>query len=160
MTHYFQGYTPTMQDGMLKPDGVTLNLDGLNRLQPFATVASTQRKQLKFGKKLHEFYTAPISKFWMHSVSGYNGSAGKMVYLCDVFHFLPEEKFVKVNLCESGNFVWKVTVNVSDSQKFMKKYLQNWIRLLLFLLRGDFKTQPPVDLRFHRVPGGCHCLEQ
>ena len=27
-------------------------------------------------------------------------------------------------------------------------------------LRGDFKTQPPVDRRFRPVPGGCHCLEQ
>ena len=130
MTHYFQGYTPTMQDGMLKPDGVTLNLDGLNRLQPFATVASTQRKQLKFGKKLHEFYTAPISKFWMHSVSGHDGSAGKKSTFALDF-ILPEEKFVNVNPCESGNFVWKVTVNVPESQnfknlqKFMKKYLQS-----------------------------------
>ena len=28
------------------------------------------------------------------------------------------------------------------------------------LLRGGFKTQPPVDRRFRPVPGGCHCLEQ
>ena len=64
-----------MQDGMLKPDGVTLNLDGLDRLQPSNAVASTERKQLRFGKKLHEFYTAPISKFWMHSVSGHSEKA-------------------------------------------------------------------------------------
>ena len=27
-------------------------------------------------------------------------------------------------------------------------------------LRGDFKTQPPIDMRFRLVPGGCHRLEQ
>ena len=31
--------------------------------------------------------------------------------------------------------------------------LKKWVR-------GDFKTQPPVDRRFRPVPGGCHCLEQ
>ena len=32
--------------------------------------------------------------------------------------------------------------------------------VIIFLLRGGFKTQPPVDQRFRLVPGGCHCLEQ
>ena len=27
-------------------------------------------------------------------------------------------------------------------------------------IRGDFKTQPPVDRHFRPVLGGCHCLEQ
>ena len=26
-------------------------------------------------------------------------------------------------------------------------------------MRGDFKTQPPVDRQLHPVPSGCHCLE-
>ena len=28
------------------------------------------------------------------------------------------------------------------------------------IVRGGFKTQPPVDQRFRPVPGGCHCLDQ
>ena len=25
-----------------------------------------------------------------------------------------------------------------------------------YIVRGGFKTKPPVDLRFRPVPGGCH----
>ena len=31
---------------------------------------------------------------------------------------------------------------------------------LVNMVRGNFKTQLPVDRRFRLVPGGYHCLEQ
>ncbi|XP_072038624.1 transient receptor potential cation channel subfamily M member 3-like isoform X2 [Amphiura filiformis] len=59
---------PSVSDGMLKHDGVVISLDGLQ--SPSSTQqTTTQRKQLRIGKKLYEFYTAPITKFWMHSMA-------------------------------------------------------------------------------------------
>ena len=50
-----------------------------------------------------------------------------------------------------------------NKQLLVKKPESKFIEfknLLVITLRGDFKTQPPVDCRFRPVSGSCHCLEQ
>lgn len=43
------------------------DLDGTNQFNPYDN-ETKQQQALKFKKKLSEFYTAPITKFWADSV--------------------------------------------------------------------------------------------
>ena len=43
---------------------------------------------------------------------------------------------------------------------FYQLFLCKLIYMQFVLTRGNFKTQPVVDWRFHPVPVACHCVEQ
>ena len=68
-----------MVDNGMTMNTISSNVKGeVNGTLPLDTTtvsavgSSSKRKksQLRMGKKVYEFYNAPVTKFWLHTVSG------------------------------------------------------------------------------------------
>ena len=88
-----------------------------------------------------------------------------------IFFLHPEESLQEMDIDKWTAECNKVVSDIFGKFEFLRKY-QNmgsyphfppFFKVLILLvseiLRGGFKTQPPVDRRFRPVPGGCHRLE-
>lgn len=74
----FQSYV-TIRSGSMCNSNTRINKIENGKIFPFDVSldsggekdkAKNKRKPLKLGKKIYEFYGAPITKFWGHTVSG------------------------------------------------------------------------------------------
>ena len=52
----------------LKSENGTLSLDA-NATSTMGSTYKRKKSQLRMGKKIYEFYNAPVTKFWLHTVS-------------------------------------------------------------------------------------------
>ncbi|XP_076465905.1 transient receptor potential cation channel subfamily M member 1-like [Babylonia areolata] len=57
-----------------KNENGTLPLD-ISSISPSPATTKRKKSQLKMGKKIYEFYNAPVTKFWLHTI-------GYLTFLC------------------------------------------------------------------------------
>lgn len=114
-----------------------------------------EERPLKLRKKLYEFYTAPISKFWGHSVR--TPSSLLTCSVCFFSEYLSFIKIIQILLLQIAyiiflyTFSYVVLVHMPSMPSWPELYVIGYITAFGCEKLRELLSAEPVGLRYHSV---------